>query len=612
MATAIADPATSYARDVVAGRVVACRFVRLACERHLRDLEDGSSRGLRWDLAAAAKAIGFFSFLVHSKGEWAGRPLRLSPWQEFIIGSLFGWKREDGTRRFRMAYTEVPRKNGKSTFAAGVGLYLAFFDGEPGAEVFTAATKREQARIVHDEAIRMVRASSSLRKRISIFKDNLSSDSTNSKYQPLGADANTLDGLNPNGVIVDELHAHKTRDMLDVLETATGARRQPLIFVITTAGVAGGATVCQEMHDYTVKVIEGQVVDDSQFGFIATIDAGDDWKDEGCWAKANPNLGVSCKADDLRRKRDKAVEMPSAQATFRQKHLDEWVQSVEVWLPDDRWMAGDNSKPLDIESLHGRKCYGGLDLANTLDLCAFVLVFPRGGESPIPRRRAKGDDDDEPAKDDDSQAYVLAEVYDVLAWFWCPEDCAMERERSNRVTYRTWIDLGMIQETDGDVTDYDVIREDIKRIGEDYQIKEIAYDPFNATQLATQLVQDGFDIYEFRQNMSNFNEPMTAVEKLSKEGRMRHGGNPVLRWMIGNIYAVRNGTGQVMPSRKKSTDKIDGGVALIQGLSRAMMREGGSVYDRRRVRTIGGPQPAPEPTEDDFRKMFGDDPDDDD
>ena len=574
MPAPIADSATDYAREVIAGRVVAGRLVRLACERHLRDLDEGPARGLRWDPAAAAKAIGFFGFLTHSKGEWAGRPLVLSPWQAFIVGSIFGWKRADGMRRFRMSYVEVPRKNGKSTFAAGVGLFLAFFDGEPGAHVYTAATKREQARIVHSEALLMVKASPSLRKRINTYKDNLSSEATNSKYEPLGADRNTDDGLNPHGVIVDELHAHKTRALLDVLETAIGARRQPLIFIITTAGVAGTATVCQEMHDYAIKVLEGQVEADNQFAYIATIDEGDDWKDEACWAKANPNLGVSCKLDDLRSKRDKAVQMPSAQATFRQKHLDQWVQSVEVWLPDDRWMLPANAAAVDEIALAGEECYGGLDLANTLDLASLVLVFPRGEMKPVSRRLARGE---EPAEDETPTLY-LAEVYEVLVWIWVPEDAAERREQTNRVNYRTWIEQGLMTATPGDVTDYRMIRNDLGKIGQRYNVREIAFDPFNATQLAGELQQDGFEMVSFRQSIANFNEPMTAVEKLAKEGRLRHGGHPVLRWTIGNVYAVRNGLDQVMPSRKKSADKIDPAVALIQALARAMLRDGPSDY----------------------------------
>lgn len=573
------DPVLAYAGDVTAGMVSACKLVRQAAERHVRDLAEGPARGLRWDAAAAARAIGFFSFLRHSKGEWAGKPLVLSPWQQFIVGSLWGWRRADGTRRYRMAYVEVPRKNGKSTLAAGLALLLAFFDGEAGAEVYCAATKRDQAKIVWEESKRMVLASPELKKRVEVLKANLSRPEVNAKLEPLGKDADTLDGLNPNGVVVDELHAHRTRELLDVLETATGARRQPLIFVVTTAGVAGAATVCQEMHDYSARVMEGQVEDDSLFAYVAGVDAGDSWEDEASWAKANPNLGVSCKLDDLRRKAAKAKEMPSAQATFRQKHLDEWVQSVEVWLPDDRWMLPANARPVDAEALAGEECYLGLDLANTLDLAACVAVFPRGeGEQVRPQSAVRS-----PQSADDDQAtggrtLTLAESYDVLAWFWCPEDRLSERERVNRLTWRPWVERGLIEATDGDVTDYDVIRHRLGEIAGRYTVRELAYDPFNATQLANQLTHDGIECVRFQQSIGSYSEPMTLLEKLVKEGRIRHGGHPVLRWMVGNVTAVRNGLGQVMPSRKKSADKIDGACALLMALARAVLREAGGSF----------------------------------
>lgn len=563
-------PVESYARAVVAGEVLAGKLVRLACERHLRDLEAGHERGLHWDQAAAQHAIDFFAFLKHSKGEWRGKPLTLSPWQEFIVGCLFGWKRADGTRRFRLAYNELPRKNGKSTMAAGVGLYLAFFSGEPGAEVYTAATKMDQAKIVHSEAVRMVRASPGLRKRISVFRNNLSAPATDCKYEPMGADSKTADGLNPNGVIVDELHAHPNRDLLDVLETATGARREPLIFIITTAGVAGGQTVCQEMHDYGVKILKGQVESDAFFAYVAGIDEGDDWQDEACWHKANPNLGVSCKLADLREKAAKAKEMPSAQATFRQKHLDEWVQAMEVWLPDAAWMKPANGEPIPEGQTDGQDCYGALDLANTLDLCALALVFPRGPTRAVELAAPAGP----PGEDGGprTQTLALADAYDVLLKLWVPEAKAEERERTHRANYRTWIDQGLITVTDGDVTDYDVIRADLGELGQRYRFVKLAYDPFNATQLANQLTLDGFDMARFQQSIGNYNEPMMVLEKLTKEGRVRHGGHPVLRWMVGNVVAIRNGLGQVMPSRKKSADKIDGVCALLMALSQALLR----------------------------------------
>ena len=307
-------PVVEYMHGVQEGTIPACQLVRLAVERHARDLETGAERGLRFDREAAGYALRFFSFLRHSKGEWAGQPFALEPWQQFLIWAAFGWKRADGLRRFRTVYEEVPRKNGKTTMLAGLGLYLLTADGEPGAEVYSAATKRDQAKLSWTEAVRMRGASPSLSRMVQHFRasDNLSVEATASKFQPLGADADTMDGLNIHAALIDELHAHRTRAVVDVLNTATGSRRQPLIWEITTAGYDRNS-VCYEHHEYSRQVLEGTVEDDSWLAWISTIDEGDDWKDESTWAKANPNLGISVKLDDLRRKAEQAKRMPSAQ-----------------------------------------------------------------------------------------------------------------------------------------------------------------------------------------------------------------------------------------------------------------------------------------------------------
>src|SRR5512139_2470424 len=290
--------AEQYIDDVVAGRVSACHWVQQAAQRHIDDLEHGAERGLHFDQDAAEHVLKFFTILRHSKGEWAGRLIELEPWQQFLLWTLFGWKRADGTRRFRTAYIEVARKNGKSTMGAGIGLYLLAADGEPGAEIYSAATKRDQARITHLEAVRMVRSSPMLKRRIRTFRDNLNIEGTASKFEPLGADADTTDGLNIHGAIVDEIHAHKTREMWDRLDTATGARRQPLMFGITTAGY-DRQSLCWTLNEYSKKVLDRVIDDDTFFGLIYTLDEGDDWQDEKTWIKANPNLNVSKKIDDL-------------------------------------------------------------------------------------------------------------------------------------------------------------------------------------------------------------------------------------------------------------------------------------------------------------------------
>jgi phage terminase large subunit-like protein len=533
-------PVTAYARKVTAGKIVAGRLVKLACERHLSDLAKyRAGRGkLYFDNEAASRAIKFFTVLHHSKGEWAGQRFILRPWQEFIIGSIFGWKRQDGTRRFRTAYQEVSRKNGKTCLAAGVSLLLAFFDNEPGAEAYIAATKRDQAKIAWSEAKRMVEATPELKKRIQIWRgvSNLSIESRAQKLEPLGADSDTLDGLNIHGAVIDELHAHKNRNMVDVIDTATGARRQPLLFEITTAGY-DRQSVCWEHHDYSIKVLEGIIQDDTWFGYIACADEGDDWTNQKTWKKANPNLGVSVHLDDLKRKCEKAKEMPAAQNAFRQKHLDEWTEQSERWISIDKWDAC--AEPRAERDLLGELCFGGLDLASTRDITAFVLAFPDDG------------------------------AFDLLCRFWVPDEQMRERVKTDRVPYDVWLKQGFLKTTPGNVTDYDFIREEIRELAAKYDIREIAYDRWGATQLATQLQEDGAEMVEFGQGFGSMAAPTKELERLMLDKKIRHGGHPIMRWMASNVAVKRDPADNMKIDKSKSTEKVDGMVALAMAIGRA-------------------------------------------
>jgi phage terminase large subunit-like protein len=533
-------PVTAYARKVTAGKIVAGRLVKLACERHLADLAKyRAGRGkLYFDNEAASRAIKFFTVLHHSKGEWAGQKFILRPWQEFIIGSIFGWKRQDGTRRFRTAYNEVGRKNGKSTISAGIALLLAFFDNEPGSECYVAATKREQAKICWSEAKRMVEATPELKKRIQIWRgvSNLSIESRAQKLEPLGADSDTLDGLNIHGAVIDELHAHKNRNMVDVIDTATGARRQPLLFEITTAGY-DRQSVCWEHHDYSIKVLEGVIQDDTWFGYIACADEGDDWTDKKTWKKANPNLGVSVHLDDLVRKCEKAKEMPAAENAFRQKHLDEWTEQSERWISIEKWDAC--AEPRAERDLLGELCFGGLDLASTRDITAFVLVFPDDG------------------------------AFDLLCRFWVPDEQMRERVKTDRVPYDVWLKQGFLKTTPGNVTDYDFIREEIRELAAKYDIREIAYDRWGATQLATQLQEDGAEMVEFGQGFGSMAAPTKELERLMLDKKIRHGGHPIMRWMASNVAVKRDPADNMKIDKSKSTEKVDGMVALAMAIGRA-------------------------------------------
>jgi phage terminase large subunit-like protein len=555
--------AERYIDDVMHGRVVVCRWVRLAVERHLHDLEHGHERGLYFDPDAAQHVIDFFQFLRHSKGEWAGQVVHLEDWQQFIVWVVFGWMREDGTRRFRTAYEEVARKNGKSTTASGIGLYLAFGDGEDGAEVYTAATKRDQARITHSEATRMVKRSPSLRKRIQIYKDNLSVESTASKFEPLGRDSDTLDGLNVSGVVADEVHAWKTRDMWDLLETATSSRRQPLMHAITTAGF-NRQSLCFQMHEYAIKLLEGfsnpnGFHDDSFFGIIFTLDAGDDWEDEGVWIKANPNLGVSKKLDNMREKALKAKAMPSALNAFLRLELNIWTQSETKWIPREHWDACTGA--VDADALRGMRAYGGLDLSSTTDISAFVMVFPPETQT---------------------------DEFRVLCRFFIPDEAMHERTKRDRVPYEAWVRQGFITATPGNVIDYDFILSQIDQDAQAYDLDEIAFDRWGSTKIIQEIEEREMTCVQFGQGFASMSAPMKELEKLILSHRLAHGNNPVLNWMADNLVALEDPAGNIKPDKERSLERIDGMTALIMALARAIVHNDGgkSVYEERGIRTL--------------------------
>jgi phage terminase large subunit-like protein len=381
----VRNPIDTYAQRVAGGRVLAGRYHRLACARHLRDRAREGTRKFpyRFELARAERFFRFAEKLRHYKGEWAGQFVRLEAHQQFRLGSLFAWiHTETGLRRFRTAYNEIPRKNGKSLEAAVVALYVTFFDGEPGAEGYCIATKREQAKIVFNDCKKLVQ-SSGLRSRIAVLTANLHRADA-SKLEPLGADRDSTDGLNPNLIINDEFHAQKNRGLIDVMETATGARRQPMNFQITTAG-NNPMSPCGDQHDYACKVLDGVLDDDSFFAFIAHADPddldGDAWLRESTWRKANPNYGVSVLPDDLRILATKARHMSEAAAAFKQKRLNVWVNATAPWLALDGWrhgqtawdVAGRWSLPAALDK---RACWLGIDMSSKIDLTAVVAVFP--------------------------------------------------------------------------------------------------------------------------------------------------------------------------------------------------------------------------------------------
>ena len=521
--------------------MLAGEWIRKACQRHIDDMETGPERGIYFDERAAQHVINFFGYLRHSKGKWANDVFVLEPWQQFILWVMFGWMRVDGTRRFRIAYIEIPRKNGKSTLLAGICLYLFFADGEEGAEVYTAATKRAQAKITHGEATRMVQKSPELRKRIKVFRDNMCVISTSSKFEPLGADSDTEDGLNISGAGIDELHAHKTRSMWDVIDTATGSREQPMLCAITTAG-SGKHTICFEQHEYSKKILDNIIEDDAHFTYIASVDDPEKWDDEKEWRKANPNLGVSVSIDDMRTKAEKAKQQPTSLNAFKRLKLNIWVEASTPWLDLIKWDSCKDATP--FEELVGRKCYGGLDLSSTTDITALVLVFPRDDKG-----------------------------YDVLCYFWVPGDSMVNREKKDRVPYPVWASQGFIEETDGNVVDYDAVRAKVVALSDVFDMQEIGYDRWNSSQIVNDLLDDGADMVPVGQGFASMSAPSKELEKLVLGGDFRHGSNPVLRWMASNAVVQIDPAENIKPAKNKSTEKIDGIVAGVMALAMAVSHE---------------------------------------
>lgn len=532
------------------------RLERLAYERAERD-HNNPPDGCWFDVAEADRALAFFGMLRHHKGEWAGQPVDLQPWQVFTIREVFGWKREDGTRRYRTDYEEIARKNGKSTKAAGMGLYLTLADQEPGAEVYSSATKRDQARIVFDAAKEMVRRSPELRKYVKSYRGNMSVARLGAKFEPLSAEGDTLDGLNPHGNIVDELHAHRTRLVWDVLDTAMGARRQPLTVAITTAGMYDPTSIGWEIHNYACQVLEGVFEDESFFAFIAAADEGDDWTDPEVWWKANPNLDVSVKREYLAQQIEKAKRQPTFLNTVLRLHLNLWMQQVTRWISMRDWKACPERE--DEAALYGSPAYAGLDLSSKLDLTALILVVPAEGG-----------------------------FYDVVPRFWCPQDTAAQRSMDDRVPYDAWIRDGWIEGTPGDVIDYEFIEAEVRGLADLFDIRELAYDPWSAMQTALRLQNEGLTVVEVRQGYRDMSEPCKELERLVVSGKLRHGDHPVLSWMANNVAVMEDPAGNLKLAKDRSAEKIDGVVALAMAIGRAIVNQGSgrSVYETRGVLTL--------------------------
>lgn len=529
-----------YARSVAAGNIAACSWVRLACQRQLQDLAREGWR-YRFDEARAGRVCRFIEFLPHIKGPLAGQRLHLEAWQCWILTTVFGWvDTATGKRRFRRAYVEVPRGNGKSALSSGIGLYMLAADGEGGAEVYSAATTRDQARIVFRDAQAMTRKVPDLASRLgmTVAAHNIHVLRTASKFEALSAEGSSLDGLNIHCAVVDELHAHKTRAVYDVIETGTGKRPQSLLWVITTAG-SDKSGVCYEQRTFVTKVLGGQVEDESQFGVIYSIDEGDDWTAPATWMKANPNWGVSVMPDVVGQLAAKAMQLPAAQSNFKTKHLDVWVNADSAWLPSGAWeKCADEG--MAIEDFEGEECVIALDLATKTDIAAKIYIFRRDGKH-----------------------YIFGRYY-------LPEAAVQD---ARNAAYRGWEISGRLQVTPGDVTDFSVIESEVLEDASRYRVREVAYDPWQASDLAQRLQANGASVVEYRNTVANFSAPMKELAALVLQGKVRHDGCPVLTWMVSNVVCHTDAKENIYPRKERPENKIDGVVAAIMALGRILSEE---------------------------------------
>ncbi|MEG3334466.1 terminase large subunit [Streptococcus suis] len=511
-----------------------------------------------YDEAKADRAVTFINNLSHTKGKWAGKRFDLLPWQEQIVRDLFGIVKEDGNRQFLTAYIEIPKKNGKSELAAAIALYLLYADNEASAEVYGAACDRNQASIVFDVAKQMVQMSRPLEKRSKIMgaTKRIVNYSNAGFYQVLSAETGTKHGLNVSGLVFDEIHAQPNRHLYDVLTKGSGdAREQPLFFIITTAGTDRNS-ICYELHTKALDILNGRKKDTSFYPVVYGLSDEDDWNDEANWRRANPSLGHTIGIDRVREAYQQALDNPAEENVFKQLRLNMWTSSSVAWIPEHVYAKGNN--PIQYESLKGRSCYAGLDLSSTSDITAFVLVFPPRFEE---------------------------ENYIVLPYFWLPEDTLELRCRRDHVLYDTWERQGYIKTTEGNVVHYGFIEKFIEELSEIYHIKEIAYDRWNATQMVQNLEGMGLTMVPFGQGYKDMSPPSKELYKLMMEGKIQHGGHPVLKWMGQNVVMRQDPAGNIKPDKEKSVEKIDGIVALIMGLDRCIRHQidEGSVYDERGI-----------------------------
>ncbi len=544
VATETKPAVTEYAESVLSGEIVAGPLVRLACERHLEDLRTGHLRGLRFDEDAAEKATSFFSFLRLAEGEFAGKTFILLPWQKFIIGSLFGWKGPDGYRRFRKAYIEAGKGSGKSPLLAGIGLLGLVADGEQGAEIYSAAVTRDQAGILFNDAKRMVKASEALSRRIDVGVSNLAYLAGGSYFRPVSSEGRSLDGKRVYMALIDEVHEHPTNIVVEKMQAGTKGRRQPLICEITNSGY-DRQSVCWAHHEYSEKVLRGVIEDDGWFAYVCALDEGDDYRDPSVWLKSNPSLGVTIPTKYLEEQVREAAGMPAKESIVKRLNFCIWVQQASRWIDLGLWDENAGAGAVEAE-LVGRTCYGGLDLANVSDFNAWLLAFPH---------------DDDP------------DEVDILCRFWCPESKLYDPHNRYAANYQAWANAGLIQTTPGDATDYGFIKAQILEDAGRFKLVDLNADRlFQGQGLCGELAEEGLKVFAMGQGFLSMAVPMKEFERRLRTKKLHHGGHPVLRWMADNMAVKQDAAGNLKPDKETSQGKIDGIVALVMALDRAMRR----------------------------------------
>lgn len=547
--------AARYIDDVLTGKEPACKWVKAACKRQRRDLKREKSKAwpYRFDKDAAERPCAFLELLPHIKGPLArstpehprGQPLILAPWQIFIVTAGYGWLHKAGAlkgkRRFRSIYLEVPRGNGKSALLSGLALYALAADREEGAEVYSAAVTRDQAKIVFGTSRKMAQKLPALRSSLglTVHTNAITQERTAGTFKPLASDEDSLDGLNVHFAAIDELHAHKTRAVYDVVETGMGKRDQPMLVVITTAG-SNRAGICYEVRGYIIKLLEGVAKDETAFGIIYTVDDGDDHWTEASWRKANPNWNISVDPLHVARLAAKAMQMASAQPNFLTKHLNLWVNADVAWMDMRVWEKCGDPK-LTTDQFKGQRCQVALDLATKTDIAAKMRLFER-------------------LIDGVTHYYAFGSYY-------LPEQ-AIEDGRNSQ--YEGWRRTGRLIVTEGDVTDFATIEDDVKEDVATFAEVEVAYDPWQALNLAQRLQAEGVPVVEYRNTVANFSAPMKEIEALARQGRFHHDGDPVLAWMVSNVVCHTDAKDNIFPRKERPENKIDGVIALIMALGRRL------------------------------------------